>query len=67
MFASVTGTIKSNDEIPEYISDAGIPEAAYAKVNHRDVVTPYSTMGLFLANRTVATAWYHNMISGPAG
>jgi hypothetical protein len=24
-------------------------------------------MGLFLANKTVASAWYHNMISGPAG
>ena len=40
---------------------------AYEKVTNTHLVTPYSTMGLFLADKICATAWYHNMISGPAG
>jgi len=50
-----------------YYSDCGVQEAAFEHVGHSEVVTPYSTMSLFLADQGVAAAWYHNMISGPAG
>lgn len=39
----------------------------YQVVKHDFLVTPYSTLTLFLANKTAAVLWYHNMISGPAG
>ena len=67
MFASVTSTIAYNEQPLNYYSACGVQEVAYEVVTHRDVVTPYSTMGLFLADQATATVWYHNMISGPAG
>jgi hypothetical protein len=67
MFASVTGTIRRNEDQVNYYSDCGVPSVSFNAVNHRDIVTPYSTMTLFLADTITATAWYHNMISGPAG
>ena len=33
---------------------------------NNDIVAPSSTAGLFLVDESVATAWFHNMISGPA-
>jgi len=67
MFASVTATINANGEQFAYISDAGVQNIAYEKVGHTSIVTPYSTMALFLADEASASVWYHNMISGPAG
>jgi hypothetical protein len=66
MLASVTGNLTENGN-PEYWSDCGVPEVSFQKVYHDYVVTPYSTMAMFLVERNVAAAWYHNMISGPAG
>jgi hypothetical protein len=67
MFASVNGNISRNTDNMEYYSDCGIQSIAFQPVNHRHLVTPYSTMALFLANRDVASAWYHNMLNAPAG
>ena len=67
MFASVNGNISSNTDQMQYYSDCGIPEVAFEKVNHRHLVTPYSTMALFLVDRKTATLWLHNMLSSPAG
>jgi hypothetical protein len=67
MFASVTSAISSNADALAYFSDCGVQSAAYEKVGHRQVVTPYSTMPLFLADQASAAVWYHNMLSGPAG
>ena len=67
MLASVTGIITENDQTPTYNSACGIQQLAFEKVLIRSEVTAYSTMGLFLVAEDVATAWYHNMISGPAG
>jgi hypothetical protein len=67
MFASVTATISQNDQHLDYWSACGVPEAAYERVDHVNLVTPYSTMPLFLADQAYGAVWYHNMISGPAG
>ena len=67
MFASVTSTIATNDQQLNYFSDCGVQEVAFERVGRKEVVTPYSTMSLFIADEGVAAAWYHNMISGPAG
>jgi len=67
MLASITSTIGSNSEQINYFSDCGVPELAIQSVSHREIVTPYSTMNLFLADLPSATVWYHSMISGPAG
>jgi hypothetical protein len=50
MFASVTGTTRSNDIPMNYLSACGVQELAFEKVSYRKVVTPYSTMGTFLAD-----------------
>lgn len=67
MFASVTAPIYRNSDQVNYYSDCGIPALSYSVVGHRNLVTPYSTMGLFLADSISAYAWYYTMISGPAG
>ncbi len=67
MFASVTSSIKTDTQLFDYFSDCGVEYLAYQKVTHRQLVTPYSTMTLFLADQATAAVWYHNMISGPAG
>lgn len=66
MLASVTANI-TYDGSPEYWSDCGIPEISFQRVTHDFLVTPYSTMALFLVDKKVGAAWYWNMISGPAG
>ncbi|CAK63157.1 unnamed protein product (macronuclear) [Paramecium tetraurelia] len=67
MFASITSNITKNEDQVDYYSACGIEEVSYIPVTYRHLVTPYSTMTMFLANQEVAVSWYHNMISGPAG
>lgn len=50
MFASVNGNLTRNNETMQYLSACGIQEIAFETVSCRYLVTPYSTMGLFLAN-----------------
>ena len=40
---------------------------SFKSVTHDYLVTPYSTMALFMVSKEVGALWYHNMISGPAG
>lgn len=67
MFASINGNISKNDDQMSYHSDCGVQSVAFEKVGTTYLVTPYSTMAMFLTNQSVAAAWYHNMLSGPAG
>lgn len=50
MFASITGNLTKNTDEVRYLSACGIQEVAFETVYHRYLVTPYSTIGLFLAN-----------------
>lgn len=34
--------------------------------SYENIVSPVSTIGLFLKDEAVASAWYHHYISGPA-
>eukprot|EP00347_Sterkiella_histriomuscorum_P017499 403349118 len=67
MFASINGNLSKNTDQMQYLSASGVQEVAFQPVQNRYLVTPYSTMALFLTSPKTAAAWYHNMISGPAG
>jgi hypothetical protein len=51
----------------DYYSDCGIDSIAFQKIQHKYMVTPYSTFPLFLVNRSYGAAWLHNMLYSPTG
>lgn len=66
MFASVTGPAQSNTENMDYYSDCGIESISFNKVNHVEMITPYSSFPLFLVDRKIGAVWLHNMLYSPA-
>jgi len=57
--------VSKNEEIPDYISAAGIQSLACQQVLRTDVVTPYATFPSMLINQAVGLIWYHHMLNGP--
>lgn len=51
--------------IPDYVSDTGITSISFQTASRTDIITPYGSFPVVLANFTVGLVWYHNMISGP--
>jgi hypothetical protein len=65
LLASVNDVTNGSQEIPGYISPAGVQSIAYEPVLRRDVITPYGSYGLMLTDLPAGLCWYNNMISGP--
>jgi len=63
--ASINDVTNGAQEIPDYISAAGVPELAYEAVDRRDVITPYGSFGLMMFDKPAGLCWYNNMLSGP--
>lgn len=64
MYASVGNVTHGTHVNGGYLSAAGIQEIAFEPVLHRNVITPYSTFPVFLADPVTALVWYHNMLIG---
>jgi hypothetical protein len=65
LFASVTGVSHNNSEMPVYLSAVGIQEIAFERVLYQDVVTPYATFPVMLANLSVGLVWYNELLKAP--
>lgn len=65
LLASINDVTDGSQDIPDYISAAGIETIAFQPVSRRDVVTPYGSYGLMLVNQTVGLCWYNNMLQAP--
>ena len=57
LLASVNDVTDGGQDIPDYISAAGVQDLAYEKVSRRDVLTPYGSYGLFLFDKAVGLCW----------
>lgn len=65
LLASVNDVTNGAQEIPDYVSAAGVGKVAHEPVLRRDVLTPYGSFGLMLFDRPTGLCWYNNMLSGP--
>ncbi len=64
MLASINDVTDGSQNIPDYISATGVASIAFEDVTRRDVVTPYGSYGLVLADLSTGLAWYNNMLQG---
>jgi len=64
LYASVND-VSHNENIPDYLSAAGIQSIAFEQVENVDVITPYGSMATFMVNLGVGLFWYHNILLGP--
>lgn len=65
LLASINDVTDGSEDIPDYISAAGIPGISFQSIDRRDVITPYGSYGLMLQNISVGLCWYNNMLQGP--
>ena len=65
LLASINDVTDGSEEIPDYISAAGIPGISFQAIQRRDVITPYGSFGLMLHNISIGLCWYNNMLQGP--
>lgn len=65
LLASVNDVTNGSQEIPDYISPAGVQSIAFEPVLRRDVITPYGSYGLMLTDLPAGLCWYNNMLLGP--
>jgi hypothetical protein len=65
LLASINDVTSGGQDIPDYISAAGVGEIAWQPVERRDVLTPYGSFGLMLFDLPTGLCWYNNMLSGP--
>lgn len=65
LLASINDVTDGSEDIPDYISAAGIPGISWQQIDRRDVITPYGSFGLMLHNLTAGLCWYNNMLRGP--
>jgi hypothetical protein len=65
LLASINDVTDGSEDIPDYISAAGIPGISFQEIERRDIITPYGSFGLMLHNLTAGLCWYNNMLQGP--
>lgn len=65
LLASINDVTDGSEDIPTYISAAGIPDIGFQAVERRDVITPYGSFGLMMQNISMGLCWYNNMLQGP--
>ena len=65
LLASINDVTDGSQEIPDYISAAGIPGISFENIERRDVLTPYGSFGLMLQNISMGLCWYNNMLQAP--
>lgn len=65
LLASINDVTDGSEDIPDYISAAGIPGISFQPIDRRDVITPYGSYGLMLHNISAGLCWYNNMLQGP--
>ena len=65
LLASINDVTDGSEDIPDYISAAGITGISFQAIERRDVLTPYGSFGLMLQNMTAGLCWYNNMLSAP--
>ncbi|KAG2378722.1 hypothetical protein C9374_007870 [Naegleria lovaniensis] len=64
LYASVTKPVKRGDYDPDYVSACGIQQIASQYVEHTDIITPYGSFPIMLADRNIGLMWYLNMLQG---
>jgi hypothetical protein len=47
-----------------YVSAVGIQSIASQEVTNHDLITPYGSYPISIANLTVGLVWYHNILTG---
>jgi hypothetical protein len=57
LLASINDVTNGAQDIPDYISAAGVGELAYETVQRRDVLTPYGSFGLMMFDRPTGLCW----------
>ena len=66
LFASINDVTDGAEEIPCYISAAGVDAGlSFERIDRTDVITPYGAYGLMLHNLSVGLCWYNNMLAAP--
>lgn len=64
LYASVSNWT-TGGPVAQYVGAIGIPEIAFNPSQTRDLLTPYGSMLLMLAEPGVGLAWHHNMLMMP--
>lgn len=64
LLASVNNVTTGND-IPAYASEVGIPKLATIKVEWQNIVSPYASFPVILADRKVGLEWFKFMCQQP--
>lgn len=57
LLASINDVTDGGEEIPDYISPAGVQDLAYEPVLRTDVVTPYGSFGLMMVDLPTGLCW----------
>jgi hypothetical protein len=65
LLASINDVTDGSEDIPDYISAAGIPGISFQSIDRRDIITPYGSFGLMQHNLSAGLCWYNNMLQGP--
>jgi hypothetical protein len=65
LLASINDVTNGSQDIPGYISAAGVESIAFEPVSRRDVITPYGSYGIMLTDLSAGLCWYNNMLQGP--
>jgi len=66
MYASVTDVCAAGQQPPDYISSTGIESISFNSVDRADVVTPYGSFPVMLADLPTGLTWYNLMLQGPS-
>lgn len=65
LLASINDVTDGSQDIPVYISAAGVQPVASQRVDRTDVMTPYGSYAIMMHNLTAGLCWYNNMLRGP--
>jgi len=68
LLASTNPPVKSDGTslgFPEYLGAIGIQAIAKVLVEFTNVISPYASFPVILANKAMGTVWLHNMLKGP--
>ena len=58
LLASINDVTNGGQDIPDYISAAGVAKVAHEEILRRDVLTPYGSFGMMLFDRPTGLCWY---------
>jgi len=61
---AAASNVTSGGPVQSYVAAVGIAEIAFEAITDSNLITPYGSFPVLLANYTYGLVWYHNMLLG---